>query len=191
MKKTNYSIKDYKNDIKRIYQIKDDDDFKSELTKLYSRNDINPSWKITSLRKLLRGEKKFVEIIVLIVSGLLSALTTTVINYNGIKQVRTQSIDIVLRSFNLVLPFLIILGLVLGLFTLAFVAPFLMATISSQDIERRNFEIEQIINTTGKKSLSSVFEKENKKVLLKKLVIDTLLGILVAVGATVLIVYIV
>lgn len=184
MSNSRYTYKDYKKDIKQIYKHKDFDTYKSKLNELYKKQDIKSAWKINELRKLLLGEQPWIDVVVSIASNLLAALAT-----KNIDDMRTQGISVLFQSFDSCLVLAIILGLFLTLYTLALTVPFLIAIISSYTIEQRNYEIELIINTTGKGPLKSMYEKENKKVLLIKMALKTLKAVSCAIAATIFVCY--
>lgn len=192
MNKSNYTIKDYKNDLNKIYQIKDDEIFKTEINKLYKKKDIYKSWKGKRLKQLLDGNKKHIEVLVLILSNLLSALITTTITFTRIDQVMKKGFDEIAQMlFEVCLTFLVV-GVVVLLVALVIVVPFIMWSISSKQIDRNNYEMSQLIEKLSKKSLFPLLEKnkESKKMLAKRLICGTITGVAIPIVATIIVLFV-
>lgn len=192
MNRTNYTIKDYRNDIKEIYKIKDISQFKQRIAKLYTNNKINQSWKITQLKKLLVGNKNLIDTISLIVCNILSALITTTIKLDGINEVLSKGIDEIVSSLVGVFLTFFIVELITVSITLILIVPFVTSMISSKDIERNNIEIKEIIKTTNKASLSALLEKEkeSKKMLAFRLILSVISGVSIPLVATIMVSFI-
>lgn len=192
MNRTNYTIKDYRNDIKEIYKIKDISQFKQRIAKLYANNKINQSWKITQLKKLLVGNKNLIDTISLIVCNILSALITTTIKLDGINEVLSKGIDEIVSSLVGVFLTFFIVEVITVSITLILIVPFVTSMISSKDIERNNIEIKEIIKTTNKASLSALLEKEkeSKKMLAFRLILSVISGVSIPLIATIIVSFI-
>lgn len=192
MNRTNYTIKDYRNDIKEIYKIKDISQFKQRIAKLYANNKINQSWKITQLKKLLVGNKNLIDTISLIVCNILSALITTTIKLDGINEVLSKGIDEIVSSLVGVFLTFFIVEVITVSITLILIVPFVTSMISSKDIERNNIEIKEIIKTTNKASLSALLEKEkeSKKMLAFRLILSVISGVSIPLVATIIVSFI-
>lgn len=192
MNKKNYTIKDYRKELKGIYRIKDISQFKQEIKKLYSKKEIRQSWKSEKLEKLLIGNKKLIDVIVLIVSKFLSALITTEITFNGRGDIRSKGFNEILAALGIVcLTFFIVEAITLS-FSLFLILPFVTSLITSKDIERSNIEINEIIKNTKKQSLSALFdkEKESKKKLAFRLIFGTLTGVTIPLVTTAIVLFI-
>ncbi len=192
MNRTNYTIKDYRNDIKEIYKIKDISQFKQRIAKLYANKKINQSLKITQLKKLLVGNKNLIDTISLIVCNILSALITTTIKLDGINEVLSKGIDEIVSSLVGVFLTFFIVEVITVSFTLILIVPFVTSMISSKDIERNNIEIKEIIKTTNKASLSALLEKEkeSKKMLAFRLILSVISGVSIPLIATIIVSFI-
>lgn len=192
MNRTNYTIKDYRNDIKEIYKIKDISQFKQRIAKLYANNKINQSLKITQLKKLLVGNKNLIDTISLIVCNILSALITTTIKLDGINEVLSKGIDEIVSSLVGVFLTFFIVEVITVSITLILIVPFVTSMISSKDIERNNIEIKEIIKTTNKASLSALLEKEkeSKKMLSFRLILSVISGVSIPLIATIIVSFI-
>lgn len=192
MNRTNYTIKDYRNDIKEIYKIKDISQFKQRIAKLYANNKINQSLKITQLKKLLVGNKNLIDTISLIVCNILSALITTTIKLDGINEVLSKGIDEIVSSLVGVFLTFFIVEVITVSITLILIVPFVTSMISSKDIERNNIEIKEIIKTTNKASLSALLEKEkeSKKMLSFRLILSVISGVSIPLVATIIVSFI-
>lgn len=189
MNRTNYTIKDYRNDIKEIYKIKDISQFKQRIAKLYANKKINQSLKITQLKKLLVGNKNLIDTISLIVCNILSALITTTIKLDGINEVLSKGIDEIVSSLVGVFLTFFIVEVITVSITLILIVPFVTSMISSKDIERNNIEIKEIIKTTNKASLSALLEKEkeSKKMLAFRLILSVISGVSIPLIATIIV----
>lgn len=192
MNRTNYTIKDYRNDIKEIYKIKDISQFKQRIAKLYANKKINQSLKITQLKKLLVGNKNLIDTISLIVCNILSALITTTIKLDGINEVLSKGIDEIVSSLVGVFLTFFIVEVITVSITLILIVPFVTSMISSKDIERNNIEIKEIIKTTNKASLSALLEKEkeSKKMLAFRLILSVISGVSIPLIATIIVSFI-
>lgn len=181
--------KEYIDGVKQIYRNKEFDGFKENIREYYKNADIKHSWMVKRLRKLLKGDKIIIDIIVFIIGNLLSALVTTLINANAIKEIHTSDLNTQVNAFVFILIVMILIALSIWLFTIILSAPVAMYGISSTEIKRRKIEIDIICKKINRQEIITVLRKDDKKVLLKELILGSLLGTIAPVVATVVVLF--
>lgn len=176
MGKKTLSENEYKDKIGYINGIRDDVEYKMELSNLYQQNSVPPDLKRKRLRKLMNNvNKKFFKIMTFAVSNILSAIITCKIPFEEYDSI----------------PVFIVALVFIGIFVLLYVSiiGFLLVvtSLTSQEIKRQNIEIDILIDATNKKDMASLLCKEGKesrKTFFFSFIYEAIIGIIGAVIAT-------
>lgn len=184
--KKTISEKAYKKELRQIY--KESESYEQKIKKFYLSYEIKDSWKVNRIQYLRNTDKKYIGMLTLIISSLLSALITSLISSESIKGVLdTKKTSVIFTSFAFVMLLMFIICLIIAGFTLMLTTPFVMGTISAKEMKKRNLEIDIIAESLRKSSLKELLEKQNKKILLRKFISEILIGCIVSVVASVII----
>lgn len=187
--KTFLSKKQYKSELNNIYKLKNNDEFEKQIKDLYKKSEINECYLRNRLIKILNFEKKSIDKASLIFSSLLSALATSIINSDAIKEVLNKDFGTIFKAFVFVLGIIILISVGLVIFTFIILAGLqkFFKFISDKDIEKYNIEVDVIIDRLPKKSLRKLIGKVNKKELIVHFIRDTIIGIIAAVIVSVIV----
>ena len=180
--------KDYLDERRKIYIEKNDKVFESKIQQLYKNKSIRVSWRKKELKTLQKDNSNFITYIGLFVSSLVAAFATSIIkNPDELKQIRDVGILAVLKTSGILIPFLIIIGLIIFVGVLILLIPITAVSISTNSLNRKNYEIDQIISSLTKPEIKKIFDSESKLSLIVKLLKDSVAGIIVGILATVIV----
>lgn len=190
MNNTCRNQKEYIDSVKQIYRNKEFDSFKNEIRKYYANTVIKTSWMVKRLQKLSKGEKPYIDLLVFIISIVLSTVLSSCISADILKQVREVDSENQIKLTIIVILSIFLLVVVITLVTIAFTLPIAMCGISKKDIEQRKYEIHIIKSKLNKQHLLSVItQKDNKKEWWKDFVLGVLWGIILPVLATIVMMF--
>ena len=65
--------------------------------------------------------------------------------------------------------------------------PIIAVSITTKSVQRKNYEIDQIIGVLKKIEIKKIFDNETKCLLIKKLIKDLFIGVIAGIVATVIV----